>query len=171
MTLSDRRDLALVRGRQRARHRMGVGVLQRDESGQRLVDVVRIAECGVDLGGIKRPVRAVIERPRARADDDGMAGGLVDHEVVLATRDDLLAARQVGHHRHEVAHRAGRHEQAGVLAEQVCGPLLEGDDGGVVAEDIVADLGRRHRPPHGVGGSRNGVAPKVDHAVRHGPRV
>ena len=53
--------------------------------------------------------------------------------------------------RDEVAHRAAGDEQPGVLAEEVRGAFLEGDDGRVVAEDVVADLGRGHRPAHRVG--------------------
>ena len=52
----------------------------------------------------------------------------------------------VGHVRDEVAHRAAGDEQRGVLAGQLGRALLQGDDGGVVAEDVVADLGLRPWP-------------------------
>ena len=39
-------------------------------------------------------------------------------------------------------------KSAGLLAEQLRGALLEGVDGGIVAEDVVADLGLVHRPAH-----------------------
>ena len=55
----------------------------------------------------------------AGADDDGVTGGLVDDHVVLAPGDRLLAAREVGQLRDEVAHRPGGDEQAGLLAEQL----------------------------------------------------
>ena len=84
----------------------------------------------------------------AGADDDGVAGRLVEDDVVLATGDRLLAAREVGQLGDEVAHRPGGDEQAGLLAEQLGGALLEGDDGRVVAEDVVADLGLGHRAAH-----------------------
>ena len=167
----DRGDLAGVRRRQRLAHRVGVGVLERDEAGQRLVGVGRVAERGVDGGRVERAVGPVLEAPGARADDDRVAGGLVDDEVMLRAGDHLLAAAEVGHHRREVAHRAARDEQAGLLAEQLRGALLEGDDGRVVAEDVVADLGLGHRPAHGVGGPRDGVAAEVDGSFRHRRRV
>ncbi len=167
----DRGDLTLVCRRQRTRHRVGMGVLEGHQARERLVHVIRVAERGVDVGRVERAVRAIVERPRAGTDDDGVAGRLVDHEVMLTAGDHLLATRQVGHHRHQVAHRAGRHEQPGLLAEQLGGALLEGDDGRVVAEDVVADFGRRHGSAHRVGGSRDGVAAEVDRAVGHGPRV
>jgi hypothetical protein len=132
---------------------VGVGVLERHQTRQRLVRVGRIAERRIDRGEVQGPVGPVLERPRADTHHDGMAGCLVDDEVVRGAGDDLLASGEVGHHRHEVAHRAGRDEQPGVLAEQVGGPLLEGDDGRVVAKHIVPDLGRGHRSTHGLGGS------------------
>ena len=54
----------------------------------------------------------------------------------------------VRHVRHEVAHRAAGDEQAGLLAGQLGGALLERDDRRVVAEDVVADLGVGHRATH-----------------------
>ena len=65
--------------------------------------------------------------------------------------DGLLAAREVGQLGDEIAHRAAGDEQPGLLAEQLRGALLEGVDRRIVAEDVVADLGRGHRPAHRVG--------------------
>ena len=61
---------------------------------------------------------------------------------------------QVGQLGDEVAHRPRGDEQAGLLAEQLGGAFLERVDRRVVAEDVVADLGLRHRPAHG----RRGLA-------------
>ena len=58
-----------------------------------------------------------------------------------------------------------RDEQAGLLAEQLGGALLERDDGRVVAEDVVADLGLGHRAAHGGRRAGDGVAAQVDRAV------
>ena len=76
---------------------------------------------------------------------------------------------QVGHLGDEVAHRPGGDEQAGLLAEQLGGAFLEGVDGRVVAEDVVADLGLGHRPAHRRRGLGDGVAAQVDPG--HGRRV
>ncbi len=62
--------------------------------------------------------------------------------------DDLLASAEVRELGDEVAHRAARDEQAGLLAEELGGAFLEGDDGRVVAEHVVADLGLGHRAAH-----------------------
>ncbi len=60
----DRRDLARVGRGQRLAHRVGVRVLDRDEAGDRLVGVGRVAEGALDRGGVERAVRAVLEAPR-----------------------------------------------------------------------------------------------------------
>ena len=98
-----------------------------------------------------------------------MARGLVDDQVVLATGDRLLAAAEVRHLGDEVAHRARGDEQAGLLAEQLGGPLLERVDGGVVPEDVVADLGVGHRPAHRRRRVGDRVAAQVD--AGHGRAV
>ena len=146
-----------------------MGVLDGDEAGDRLVRVARVAEGGVDLGRVHRPVRPVLERADAGADDDRVAGGLVDDDVVLAAGDGLLAALEMGELRDEVAHRPRGDEEARFLAEQLGGAFLERVDGRVVAEDVVADLGLGHRPAHRRRGLGDGVAPQVDQ--RHGRRV
>jgi hypothetical protein len=45
---------------------------------------------------------------------------------------------------------------------------LELDHGGVVAEDVVADLGFGHGAAHGGGGPGDRVAAEVDGRERHG---
>ena len=56
----DRGDLAGVLGGQRLAHRMGVGVLDRDQAGDRLVRVARVAEGRLDLGGVHRAIGTVL---------------------------------------------------------------------------------------------------------------
>jgi hypothetical protein len=168
---SDRGDLALVRRRQRSGHRMGMCVLEGHQAGERLVRVVRVAERLLDRAEIERAVRSVFECPGARADDHRVTGCLVDDEVVRLPGDDLLAAAEVGHQGHEIAHGAGGDEEARLLAEEVGGTLLELVDGRVVAEHVVAELGRRHGPAHRLGRAGDGVAAEVDRALGHGPRV
>ena len=92
-----------------------------------------------------------------------------DDQVVLASGDRLLAAREVGHLGDQVAHRATGHEQAGFLVEELGRPFLESVHGRVVAEHVVADLGAGHRATHGGRGVRDGVAAQVD--PWHGRRV
>ena len=55
-------------------------------------------------------------------------------------------------------------EQRGLVAEQPGDPLLEREDGRVLAVDVVADLGPRHRGAHRVGRPGEGVGAEVDHS-------
>ena len=71
------------------------------------------------------PVVARGHRRDRGAGDDRVPGGLVEDGVRLGFGDDLAAAGDVGHVRDEVAHRAARDEQAGLLAGQLGGALLE----------------------------------------------
>ena len=65
-----------------------------------------------------------------------------------------------------VRHRARRHVERGLLAEQRRRQRLEPVDGRVLAVAVVADLGVGHRAPH-LGRRRgDGVGPEVDRTVR-----
>ncbi len=158
----DRGDLGGIGRGERLTHRMGVGVLDGDEPCDRFVRVARVAEGGLDLGRIDGPVRAILEGSHAGADDDRVAGGLVDDHVMLSTGDRLLAAGEVGHLGDEVAHRAAGDEQAGFLAEQVGRAFLQGVDRRVVAEDVITQLGLGHRATHRRRWMGDGVAAQVD---------
>ena len=64
-----------------------------------------------------------------------------------------------------VAHGAGGDEEGGFFAEEFGGGKLELGDGGVIAEDVVADRGFGHGFAHGGGGLGDGVAAEVDHGL------
>ena len=66
----------------------------------------------------------------------------------LGRADDLATPWHVCHEPDEVAHGAAGDQQAGLCAEQVSRALLECPDCRVLAEDVIADLGLRHRPTH-----------------------
>src|SRR5439155_2449304 len=108
--------------------------------------IARIAEGRRDVDRIERSIRPVTELEDARSDDDGVTGRFVADDMALRPRDDLAAAWDMGHQRDEVAHRPGRDEQAGFLAEELGRSLLEGVDRRVLAPDVIADLGSGHRP-------------------------
>ena len=160
--VGDGRDLGRIGNAERPSHRMSVGVLDDDEPRDRLVRVARVAERLFDLDGIEGAVGSLAERPDGRPRDHGVTGRLVQDDVALVPGDRLLAAREVGHLGHEVAHRARGHEQPSFLAQELGRALLEGMNGGIVAEDVVADLGLGHRPPHLGRGPGDGVGTKVD---------
>ena len=148
-------------------HRVGMRVLDRHEAAERLVRVLRVAERLRDEVEVEGAVGAVGQRADARPDDDGVTGGLVHDEMALGAGDRLLAAAEVRQLRHEVAHASRRDEEAGLLAEHRSGSFLERVHGRVVAEDVVADLGVRHRASHGGRRVRDGVGAQVDPG--HGP--
>ena len=54
-------------------------------------------------------------------------------------------------------------KSAASSAEQRGGALLQAEHRRVVAEDVVADLGRRHRGAHRRTGPGDGVAAEIDH--------
>ena len=145
-----------------------MGVLDDDQAGWGLMDVARVAERLLDLVEVEGPVRAVAELANRRPDDDRVAGRLVDDEVRLGAGDDLLATREVGHLGDEIGHRPGRDEEAGLLAEQLGRPFLQGVDRRVLAPDVVTELGVGHRPAHRRGRQRDGVGAEIDdgHAGR-----
>jgi hypothetical protein len=166
--MGDRRNLGSVAGRQWLAHRVGVTVLEGHQPGDRFVRVERVAERTGDVGRIEGPVGQLLERPDRRADDHRVAGRLVDDHVMLAAGDRLLAPAQVRHLGDEVAHRARGDEQAGFLAEQLRGSLLEGSDGRIVAEDVVADLCVGHGTAHLGGRTGDGVGAEIEES--HRPR-
>ena len=91
---------------------------------------------------------------------------LVEEDVRLGVQEDLVAALGVRAEGGLVAHRPRREVERRLLAEQLGGALLEAQDGGIVAEDVVVDLGLGHRLPHLGRRPRHRVAAQVDRA-RH----
>ncbi len=120
--------------------------MTRDVMGAWMSVASRIAS-RMSSGSMVPSARAATGRTDGAA-DDGVTPGFMDDDVRIRLRDDLAAARHVRHVSHEVAHRPAGHEEAGGLAGQLRGSLLEGVDGGVLAEDIVPDLGRGHGTAH-----------------------
>ena len=94
----------------------------------------------------------------------GQGGGSafgVDH-VGLGLKQDLLAALDLGQDRQKVAHRAARHEQAGLLAEDRCSGLFQLSRGRVGIESVIAERRGAHARVHGLGRARDRVAAQVD---------
>jgi hypothetical protein len=77
---------------------------------------------------------------QAEAPTTPRGAGLVLDDVAGGVGDELHPALEVSHHRDQVALGPGGHEQRRLLVEQLGGALLQADRGGVVAEDVVADL-------------------------------
>ena len=83
---------------------------------------------------------------------------LVGHDVGVRVTDQLVAGRAQQPDRGLVAHRAGRDEHRGLVAEHLRNVLFQSVDRGVLAIDVVADLRLGHRAAHCRIRARNGVA-------------
>ena len=96
----------------------------------------------------------------------GCTSALVHVGVGVVADDVLVAPLAVRQQPAQVRLGAARHIQGRRLAEQVGGVALELIDGGVVAPDVVADLGRGHRGTHAGRRTGNGVGAQVDHGAK-----
>ena len=98
--------------RQRLAHRQRMAVLDGQHRGDRLVDVVRVADRRADSRQVHRAVVSPRDHPDRRSGDDRVPGALAAERVDIGRADDLATARDVGHEPDEVAHRAARDEQS-----------------------------------------------------------
>ena len=92
-----------------------------------------------------------------------MGTELGPHDVGQAVAQQLSARLDQQAHAEDVGERSGGAPQPGLVAEQPRDPLLERVDGGVLAVDVVADLGGGHRLAHRGAGTGQGVGAEVDH--------
>ena len=117
---------------------------------------------GLDVGQRERAVGLVRKGLRLHAAEHGGAAGFVAVGVRLLADQVLVAALAVAHDRAQIALRARGHEERGLEAELAGDALLQGVDGGVVAEHVVAERRAQHRVAHGGGGAGDGVAAQID---------
>ena len=143
-----------------------VGVLDAQQAGTRAVVIVRLHGRGNRL---RRQLAVGVGRQREQhhAAEHRRAAGLVFVDVGLIAEQDLFAAPRLRQHRHQVALRAGGHEQARLLAEQRRHPLLQPVHGGIVAVHVVAEFGVVHGAPHLAARVGHGVAAQVNHRTAH----
>jgi hypothetical protein len=139
-----------------------VGVLHRDRGG---ADEERAHVGGVHLADRVEVDLAVRVRPGPAGDAGQGAVGteLGADDVRPRLAQDLLARTDQRRDREHVRHGAGRREQRGLVAEHRGHALLQLDDRGVLAVDVVTDLGVGHRAAHGGRRPGQGVRAEVDH--------
>ena len=139
-------------------------------------EVVRVLEDGeADLGAVidlrlhGRPhvlgaQTAVLagHGPRDDAGQHGHARQLVLHDVAPLLDEDFLAGDGEDPDRDLVAHDARGDPERGLEAEHPGGGVLQAVDARVLAVDVVAHLGLRHRSPHLGRRLRDRVRTKVD---------
>jgi hypothetical protein len=79
-------------------------------------------------------------------------------------RDQLRPRPRQDPKRDLVGHRRRRQEERRLLTEERGGALLQLVDGGILAQLLVADLGRGHRRAHLRRRSGRRVGAEIDHA-------
>ena len=152
--LAQRRHLGRVDRRARLRH---VRVL--DDEQRRLREMVRDAfDRGADTVG------QIPQRVHLHTAVDGRGRGFVAVHVRAVGAQHFGARRGEHADRELVRHRPRRHVQRRLLAEQRCRERLQAIDGGVLAVDVVADLGVGHRAAHLRRRLRDGVGAEIDRA-------
>ena len=124
-----------------------VRVLDGDRGGGGEVPVGLRPHLGDQLVGVE-PAAGGDHGARRDAEDRGRGAHLVGDDVRVGVAEHFLAGLADQPHADLVAHRPRRHEQRGLVAEQVGDPLLERVDRRVLAVDVVPDLGLGHRPAH-----------------------
>ena len=140
-----------------------VGIFDADDLGGREVLIGR-AESGLEVCCGEDSADA----GETAAGETGQCSGAACFVVVdvgVGVDEDLVAGVCEGAEGELIGHGARGSEEGGFLAEQFGDTSFEEFDGGVVAEDIVADGGGGHDGPHGLGGLRDGVAAEIN---RHG---
>lgn len=68
----------------------------------------------------------------------------------------------VGQNAQKVSHGTAGHKEGVLLAHDPGGHLLQADEGGILAVDVVAHLCAGHRLAHLVGGKGEGVAAEIE---------
>lgn len=138
------------------------GVFERHEARAREVRVV-VADEALDVAGPEEPAWGRDEADRA-ARDGGVATGFVIADVAVGVADDFVARLGLGADGEQVGHRAAGDEQGGLLAEHGRDAFLEGADGRVVAECVIAERGVVHGLTHGGRGAGDRVRTQIDDA-------
>ena len=124
--------------------------------------VVRLDDF-VDVVEVEHPVGSDPNRLRLDATEDGSAPGLATVGVGVLADDVLVASLAVSQQRAQVRLGPAGNEQPRFLVQSLGGLRLEPVDGGVVTEDVVADLGVGHGLAHGGCRSGHGVGAQIDH--------
>ena len=140
-------------------------VFSRQISAVRGAEPSRLADLRLDLVEVHEAVLVVADLSQVDAGDARGAAELRLHDVRQVARDGLVAAAAVGQQRDQVRHGAGSDVERSFLAHAFCRHRLQALDRGVVAQDVVTDLGVRHRLAHRGRGVGHGVGAQVDGAL------
>ena len=143
-----------------------VRVLQCDHPGGRPVRIRIRVHVLLHSVGIERAVGR-IEAAQLQAAEGRRAALLVVDDVGLRVQEELITAPCLRVQRRLVGLGAAGEIERRLLTEQCRRTLLEPDDGGVIAQHVVADLGLEHGLAHTGAGPGDGVAAQVDRSPCH----
>ena len=137
-----------------------VRVLEHDEGHIGLVVRPGRDRVGHVLGS-QVPVRG-LHAPRHDAGERAHRRKLVADDVAPPFDEDLIALFRQDADRDSVTHRAGRHEQGRLEAQELRDSRLETPHGLVLPEDVVSHLGLGHCTAHLGRGLGDGVGAQID---------
>ena len=140
-------------------------VLQPDESGPDVMNVVR-ADGVLDLIEGKQP-EVSLKGTCGHARKPRDAPGLPDIDMRGCRTQEFISRAGVHADGNLVGHRSRRHEDRGLLSQQLRRAGLERVNRGVLAEDVIAHLGLSHRPAHRRGRPRHRVRPQINRRTVH----
>ena len=135
-------------------------VLCYDQSGRGRMHIVHGLKQQFGLRGRKSPV---VVAPHAHLNPavECKASALVVVDVRQLTADYLIARLGMHLDRDLVGHGARRAKKTGLHAKAIGEDGLEPQNGGVVAQDVVANRGCGHGPEHGLGGGGYGIGAEI----------
>ena len=106
-------------------------------------------------------------RPGGNAANLRVAALLVVVDVAAFLADQFVAGPAMRTDGDQIRHRPAGHEQRRLLAQPLGNDPLQAEDRGVVAQNVVAHLGGRHRRAHRRGGPGDGIAAKIEDFIVH----
>jgi hypothetical protein len=116
---------------------------------------------GLDLGEVERAVGPVGNGLGLDGTEHRGAARLVAVAVRFLAENDLVAALAVAHQGREVGLGARGEEERRLEAEDLGRARLQAVDRGIVAEDVVPQLGLEHRAAHPGRRARDGIRAQV----------
>jgi len=143
-----------------------VGVLQADQPRTRVMDVGK-ANGLLDVLGMQATTVIVRDRPQLQTTQGSRSRHLVAQDMSLIAQEHLGAPLAVGQQGHQVAHGAAGRKQARLLPQLLGGHGLQAIDRGVLAPDVVAQLGLGYGLAHGRRGQGDGIASEVNDLACH----
>jgi hypothetical protein len=108
---------------------------------------------------------AAFHRTDGNTGDYRRSADLIIKDVPSFLDDDLVTGPRMNLDSDLISHRSRRNKQSRFLAKYFSRAFLQTIYRRILSIHIVADLGRGHRPPHGIRGFRYCIAAKIYHRL------